>query len=297
MDEQEVTIELPVVKTIIGDEETLIMGPIKTEVSDANEIKKSIRKAIPDYNLYWDMQRDIVKELVKGINVTFKDGTVIKVPMVHIKKNSWKFDINISTSMINKTRGKHVPVTYGNFVHNALYKIQKNRDKLHVSTKAKAALTSLGFVTKDAKSITSIGAVTLGRLEKIDPAEDKSCRMKFTRALVSGIDPTTPAFTFALENDYVHYVEEDDEPREYWYIKDFELDRDPISRFYPTKKGAQWLEANCEQILRHHSCSQTRRLQMIPFMPMSHLNVYLTSTKQHLRLVAKARLNALEGDS
>jgi len=291
MDKQKVTIKLPTVKLIIGNTERHILGPAEAEVNDAKDIKKVIRQAIPNNYIFWYMQQDVAKEIAKGVDVTFEDGTVVKVPMVHTK--GWRFDINISTSMINKTKGKHVPVTYGNFVHNALYKVQ-NGDGRNASNKAKAALTSLEFVTKDAKSVSSVGAMALSRLAKVNPAEDKSCRMKFTRALVSDVDPTTPAFTFASENGYVHYVEEDDEPREYWYIGDYE-ERDPVARFYPTKKGAQWLEVNCEKILKHHSCSPTRRLQMIPFMPMRYLNEYLTSEKQNIRLMAKARLDVIEG--
>lgn len=291
MDGQSVIIKLPEVYLTIGDTKKRLLGPVKTEVNDAKDIKGIIRKKIPNNYIFWYMREDITREIAKGVEVTFEDGTVVKVPMVH--KKGWRFDINISTSMINRTMGKHVPVTYGNFVHNALYKIQ-NGDGSHVSNKAKAALTSLGYVTKDAKSVTSTGAMALARLAEVNPAEDKSCRMKFTRALVSDHDPTTPAFTFASENGYVRYVEEDEQPREYWYIGDYEK-RGPVARFYPTKKGAQWLEANCEKILKHHSCSQTRRLQMIPFMPMSHLNVYLTSKEQNIRLMAKARLDVIEG--
>lgn len=293
MDEQEVTIKLPIVKTIIGDTETLILGPIKVRISDAGDIKKTIRRAIPNNFIFTYMQQDIVKALAKGVDVTFEDGTVVKVPMVHRGRQGWRFDINISTSSINKTMGKHVPVTWGNFVHNALYKLQ-NEDRFHVSDKAIATLVSLGFITKDTSNVTSTGAIALSKLEQVNPAEDKSCRMKFTRALVSDTDPTTPAFTFALENGYVHYVAEDDEPREDWYMDDFG-DREPPPRFYPTDKGAQWLEANCEKILKHHSCSATRRVQIIPFMPMSYLNEYLTSEDQMKRLAAKARLTALEG--
>jgi len=366
MNEQQVTIELPVIKVTIGNTERQYLGPLEAKVASANDIRRIIRNAIPSNEMFKCMKKDAIEAIAKGVDITFKDGTAIKVPMNHT--HGWKFDVTISTSMINKAMGKHVPVTYGNFVHNALYKIQGNNglllssiglefqsdldsrsvserllqefrnngillsdyapfisieetgnkwlitdvrgvysirreedrlnvyNRFNVSDKAAAALVSLGFTTKDGVAVTATGATVLSRLETVNPAEDKSCRMKFTRALVSAVDPTTPAFTFALENAYVHYVEEDDKPREYWYTEDYK-ERGPITRFYPTKKGAQWLETNCEKILKHHSCSPTRRLQMIPYLPMSHLNVYLTSEKQEERLAAKARLKALEGGS
>ena len=289
MNSQVVTIELPEISYKVNGKTFSLMKHAKVQVDNAQDIKRAIKKRVPRDQDLWEIKQKILRTLEKGITVVTEDGTRIDVPLGH--KWGWQFDINISDSMINKVAGKRVPVTYGNFVHNALYKMSKEGD-VNVSNKAKATLISLEYVKNG--SITETGCRILEVLEEqINPATDKSCRMKFTRALFEEDDPFLPAFTFAKDNGYLHWVYETDSA-EPWYVNHFGDRKE--SQYYPTKKGAKWLEENCVRILKHHSCSAKRRFDMISFMPAEYLNAYLTSKDPEIRRRATMRLDVVEGN-
>lgn len=295
------------------------------KVDEARQIKSAIKGMIPRNSIFKSMKQKMITELKKGVAIELADGTVVNLEMHH--QHGWTFDIPISISMLNKAIGQHVPVTYANFVHNGLYKLKRgklHRDKLkrdklkrdklkrdnassvapkakatsteddgkfHVSPKAKATLTALGYIKIENGdcTITAAGQVVLDRLAKHDPSIDSSCRMKLTRAMFCTKDPTLPAFEWARDNGFIEYVKEN-ATRQPWYVKD------DVYRFcwYPTKVGAAWLEKNAKKILRHHSCSTTRKVEMIPFMPLGYLNEYLSSPNKDTRNLAERRLQTIK---
>ena len=139
--------------------------------------------------------------------------------------------------------------------------------------------------------ITSEGEATLERLARVDPSKDSSCRMKLTRAMFYRNDPTLPAFEWAKNNGFIEYVKSNAMPRLSWYVYD-DPDTDTTSRgacWYPTRIGAMWLEQNAKKILRHHSTSKTRKIEMIPFMPLDYLGEYLSSPDGDVRELAERR--------
>lgn len=293
MEMQDVKIKLPEVKLVIGETVMTVLEPCTVKVDSAKKIKSAIKGKIPKDHIFWDMKRKIINVLKDGVDIELGDGTVIALAMNH--QHGWQFDIPISTSMLNKAVGQHVPVTYAAFVHNGLYKL-KHGDAFHVSPKAKATLIELGYITNGDYVVTNAGQDVLDRLAKTDPSTDSSCRMKLTRAMFCRNDPTLPAFEWAKNNDFIAYVSNDTEPRQPWYVYD-----DPLSNtssrgatWYPTMRGAEWLEKNAARILRHHSCSKTRKVEMIPFMPLDHLSEYLSHQDKDIRGLADRRLKIVQ---
>lgn len=328
MEKQQVKIEFPEIKVVIGSKETIIMKPITITAADAKQIKQAIKGKIPRDHVIRDMKKAMIEQLKHGVNIELADGTVVAVPMEH--KHGWQFDVSISTSMINKASGQHVPVTYANFVHNALYKL-KHGDSVSpeaqaeliklaspkakkalvearatlirsVSQKAKATLIELGYI-KNGDYVRALpvfyvvsakGVSVLEHLSRVDPAADPSCRMKLTRAMFCKKDPTLPAFEWAEANGFIEYVRADAMPRQPWYVSDYRPGKPRGACWYPTEIGAAWLEKNAVRILKHHSCSATRKGEMIPFMPLSHLSEYLSHTKKDVRDKAERRLRLIK---
>lgn len=294
MEMQDVKINLPEVKLVIGDKVMTILEPCTVRVDSAKTLKSAIKGKIPKDHLFWDMKQKMINVLKKGVDVELADGTVIALTMNH--QHGWQFDIPISTSMINKAVGQHVPVTYAAFVHNGLYKLQHG-DAFHVSQKAKATLIELGYITNGGYVVTKAGHEVLGRLAKTNPSTDSSCRMKLTRVMFCRTDNTLPAFEWAKNNNFIEYVGADEMPRQPWYVCD-NRSEDNANRgacWYPTTIGAAWLEKNAARILRHHSCSTTRKVEMIPFMPLDHLSEYLSHPDEDIRGLAERRLRLVKG--
>jgi len=313
MSEHEVKIKLPEVKLIIGNTQMTILKPCTVQidenektksgakVDEARQIKRAIRSKIPRDYIFWDMKRQILKELKKGVDIELADGTIITLEMNH--QHGWLFEIPISVSMLNKATGHHVPVTYAAFVHNAMYKIQHG-DASRVTPKARATLIELGYII-NGDIITSEGEATLKRLARVDPSKDSSCRMKLTRAMFCRNDPTLPAFEWAKDNGFIEYVKANAMPRQPWYVYD-ELAQSLVSVvpsssgnprgacWYPTRIGALWLEQNAKKILRHHSASKTRKIEMIPFMPLDYLGEYLSSPDGDVRELAERRQQVIK---
>lgn len=321
MEKQLVKINFPEIKLVIGDSVIRVLDSCTIEADSAKEIKSAIKGRIPRGNIFGEMKQKMIEELKKGVDIELADGTVVNLAMNH--QHGWMFDIPISTSMLNKAKGQHVPVTYANFVHNGLYKLkngnsilQEAREELmkltsskaeealikakealikikkalirSVSQKAKATLIELGYIKNGDYAITVQGQDALDRLARIDPSTDPSCRMKLTRAMFCIKDPTLPAFEWAKNNSFIEYVKADATPRQPWYVED-------KACWYPTKIGAAWLEKNAKKILRHHSASKTRKVEMIPFMPLGHLNEYLSSPDKDTRDLAERRLQVIKG--
>lgn len=293
MEKQRVKIEFPEIKVVIGSKEMIILQPITVTATDAKQIRQAIKGRIPRDSIFWDMKKAMIDQLGHGVNIELGDGTVVAVPLNH--KHGWQFDISISTSMLNKASGQHVPVTYANFVHNALYKLNHD-DESRVSQKARATLIELGYTKKGyLNELTTKGALVLERLSRVNPAADPSCRMKLTRAIFCRNNPTLPAFEWAKDNGYIEYVNANIEPRQPWYVFDHLSSGNPRGAcWYPTKIGAAWLEENAVRINKHHSCSATRKIEMIPFMPLSYLSEYLSHADKDVRGLAERRLRILQ---
>jgi len=289
MEMQDVEIKFPEIKLVIGDTVMSVLKPYTVRVDAAKDIKSAIKSKIPKDTIFWTMKQKIIRALKKGVNIKLADGTVVSLAMNH--QHGWQFDIPISTSMLNKATGQHVPVTYAAFVHNGLYKLKHN-DAFRVSTKAKATLIELGYVNGD-YTITVLGQDVLDRLAGTDPSTDSSCRMKLTRAMFCRQDPTLPAFEWAKNNNFIEYVKANTMPRQSWYVLHEALPSRGAC-WYPTKIGAAWLEKNAVRINKHHSCSTTRKIEMIPFMPLSHLSEYLSHTDKDIRGLAERRLRILQ---
>lgn len=313
MSGREVKIKLPEVKLIVGNTEMVVLEPCTiqidenkktkkgSKVDEANQIKRAIKKKIPRNHIFWSMKQSILRELEKGVDIELDDGTEIKLEMNH--QHGWLFEIPISKSMLNKATGRHVPVTYANFVHNALYKI-RHGDESHVSPKAKATLIELAYIISGG-IITKEGEAALERLAQVNPSKDNSCRMKLTRAMFCRNDPTLPAFEWAKDNGFIEYVKANAMPRRPWYVYD-ELAQALVSVvprssgnprgacWYPTRTGAMWLEQNAAKILRHHSASRTRKIEMIPFMPLDYLSEYLSDSDDDVRGLAERRLQIIK---
>lgn len=290
MEMQDIVIKFPEIKLVIGNTVMHLLGPCTISADEAKKIKSAIKSNIPRDAIFWDMKQEIIRELGKGIDIELADGTVVSLAMNH--QHGWQFDIPISTSMINKATGQHVPVTYAAFVHNALYKLEHD-DVFSVSTKAKATLIELGYIINGDYTITKAGKAVLDRLAKVDPSTDSSCRMKLTRAMFCRNDPTLPAFYWLQQNGFIEYVKTFTMPRQPWYVLDQSASRGAC--WYPTRIGAEWLEKNAIRILKHHSASRTRKIDMIPFMPLDHLSEYLSSTDIGVRELAEYRLHVIKG--
>jgi len=289
MEMQDVVIEFPEITLVIGNTKMSVLKPCTVRVDTVKKIKKAVKSKIPKDSIFWIMKQKIIRELGKGVDIKLADGTVVSLAMNH--QHGWQFDIPISTSMINKATGQHVPVTYAAFVHNALYKLDHD-DVFRVSTKAKATLIELGYITNGDYTITAAGKAVLDQLAKVDPSTDSSCRMKLTRAMFCRNDPTLPAFDWLKQNDFIEYVKAFTMPRQPWYVLDQSASRGAC--WYPTMIGAAWLEKNAVRINKHHSCSTTRKIEMIPFMPLSHLSEYLSHTDKDIRGLAERRLRILQ---
>lgn len=300
----DVKIKLPEVKLVIGNTQMVVLEPCtiqidedkKTKkgakVDEAKQIKRAIKRKIPRNHIFWNMKQRILRELKKGIDIELADGTTVALEMNH--QRGWLFDIPISVSMLNKATGRHVPVTYAAFVHNALYKIQHG-DASHVTAKARATLIELGYII-NGDMITREGESTLERLARVDPSKDSSCRMKLARAMFCRRDPTLPAFEWAKDNSFIEYVKANTKPRRPWYVYDESASSIPRGAcWYPTRIGAMWLEQNAEKILRHHSASRRRKIEMIPFMPLDYLSEYLSDSDDDVRGLAERRLQLIKG--
>jgi hypothetical protein len=158
---------------------------------------------------------------------------------------------------------------------------------------SKKSLIQFGLIDPNC-NITRDGRLVLKELAEEDPSTDPKRVMMFSGVLLSSQKKNVPAWYFAEENEYITLIKEEDEPRQIWYIDDYKPRMYQFDRYYPTKKGRDWLVENAERILQHTECTDTRKEKMVLFSPIWSLAEYLTHDEEYLRKAAAARVAEIQ---
>ena len=288
----------------IGRIQYPLIKPVTLIVESADDIKKAIEKGLQTHESYMDVHSELSDILAEGLIIELANGTEVSIDV--ITRGSWAVsckDLRLSDSMFEKDEGDHLVFKFGNAHHTALFRLRQGHVK-KVSNAALDSLINIGLV--EGTRTTRKGILVLDKIwaeaETKNPIMREDRVMTFARALIENTDPCTPAFHWARENEYVAYVNRYDRPREPWYRHDFHFDFEPEplevkGYFYPTIKGAKWLEDHISQILKHQSCSDKRRKQLLEFLPEAYLPKYLTHDDALIRHRAALRhqtLNSME---
>jgi len=209
----------------------------------------------------------------QGVKIIFKEDNIALHCNVVMDRWSWRWTALLTDTMFKYETGKEVRIKYGNFLHNALWRVYKKTDIQEIDKKTLATLTWLGL-TMFPNTILSQGEKVLIELDQIDPSNYPSLVSQFGGALLGTRPADTPVCDFAEKEGFV------------------DISRSGVVT--PTDRGKQWLIDHCKELLKGN-CTEKRMLELVPYMPMEHLSEFLASSKEKVREAAKKRADELEG--
>jgi len=211
-----------------------------------------------------------------GVKLTFKqDGISINCILVRSLR-SWNWQLRLTETMLKYELGKEVSVRYGNFLHNALYRIQADEraafaPELGVDPKTIATLRHLDLLR--GTNLSPKGYSVLNTLGELDPSTVPSLVLIFAGALFGTQPFNSPVFNFAEREGFI---------------------QNSKGKTKTLDKGVEWLVENCYRILHHPNCTESRRQKLIPYMPLSHLAEFIASSDEGTRSAARKRADELK---
>lgn len=267
------TVHLPKVEVITDGDVVCSLGEYRaTAIVDLGKwfIPSTLVKKMP--SAVADVCAKVIEN--KGVEIVFKgNGATIPCTLRRNNLQSWAWQLHLTEVILKYELGREVKIKYGSFLHNALWLRYEDADHWNlndIDPKTIATLNRLELL--NGGEVTNKGKQVLTELEEIDPSVTHSLIILFAGALFGTQTKNTPVFQFAKENDFIgsgNYTPE------------------------ILQKGQEWLIDNCETILNRPNCPDKRRVQLIKFMPLDRLPVFLAHSSTEVRLAARSRAAAL----
>jgi len=186
-------------------------------------------------------------------------------------RSMWTWQFLVTETMIKYERGKEVNIKYGSFLHNALWRLNKEWRVDEMEAATIETLRALGLANM--VRLTPRGSDILEDLATIDPSDTPSLVIPFAGVMVGYATEATPMFHFATDNEFMR-------------------DR-PTGGPEILQRGREWLIDNCLTIISHSNCSNERKLKLVRYMPLEQLPVFLAHEDSKIRSAARARANEL----
>lgn len=272
---------LPEVKVIASGEIVCHSHPYRiesklVELSRWN-IPRSAKSEIP--GIVADACTKVIES--QEVAITLKDdGVTLNCPLQQNYGN-WSWKLLLTQTMLTYELGKNVNIKYGSFLHNALWRINLDPNDLlpfpeeNIDPKTYATLKKLKLITVTGE-VAPQGHHVLRELGEIDPSKEPGLVTLFTGTLFGAHKGDTPVFNFAKHGGFML------------------VDGNKTFTARPSMKGGEWLVDHAMQILHHSNITEARRLQLIPYMPLSHLPAFIASSEEKVRKAAKKRGDELK---
>jgi len=209
----------------------------------------------------------------------------IEVPM-SVGGESWEFTPLLSEQSLRAGAGETIKIRYMGLLHQTLYLVKRTPGATIDRVKSIATLYALGLVTKSPLQVTKKGEGILKKL-MYPPQGAKGLLMQVTELLK------------------VHLKHHETSP-----LRDY-LEKEGLikpnastigtppgrrrNRYYLTTKGTKWLELHCARFM--HSKKFDYRWDAIEFLPLEALNEFLADRDPLVRMKARQRAEALQGEA
>ena len=253
------------------------------EVASISTLSKSFTESIE--GLLFTSIFNIVKEVLQAAPVTIKlidEDIDIKVTLVY--EGNYRWSLPLTSVQLKQEQGKAIKIRYGNHLHQALYLIDKYGKDVHknaVSLETVTSLELLELIDSTHQFLLEKGRQVLDTLNQFKPDEQPDLLQHFAGDLlvVHTAKDISPVRKYSVENGYIS--------------SDAYTDRFGDNRAGVTEKGKEWLREHSKDILHKGNLTKSKKIALIPYMPIEYLSPFLTSDEADEREAAKIRMDEL----
>lgn len=268
------------VEVTVEDERKLYMGPVTMEASHPLatwQLPTAVADRMP--HAAGNLCADAIETL--GVQIMFLEYGITVECLLQRSNRGWGWDLMLSEVMVTYEQGKEVKIKYGSYLHNALWRLARGLDSFTPAPEDLQTIVTLERLDLIGKAkLVPNGVYVLEELEKINPSEVSSLVTPFAGVLLSTQTELTPMGHFAVDRGF---IERKDDRYTTPQVPDL------------LTNGKDWLTANCLAIVNSSSCSETRKLSLVEYLPLKWLPSFLTHASAKIREAARERANRLEG--